>query len=61
MKTSRIVILLLVAVVAVGAAGCKNDDSASTGKTVAYSSPGDSNGWFLAFSSELKREAGDAV
>jgi ribose transport system substrate-binding protein len=49
--------LLLVAVIAVGAAGCKNDTSASAGKTVAYSSPGDSNGWFLAFSSELKKEA----
>ena len=57
MKTSRIIILLLVAVVAFGAAGCNRDNSGSAGKTVAYSSPGDSNGWFLAFSSELKKEA----
>ena len=58
MKTLQIVILFLVAAVAVGAAGCSNNDnSASTGKTVAYSSPGDANGWFLAFSSELKKEA----
>ncbi len=57
MKTSRIIILLLVAVVAFGSAGCNRDNSGSAGKTVAYSSPGDSNGWFLAFSSELKKEA----
>ena len=57
MKTSRIVILLLVAVIAFGAAGCNRDSAGSAGKTVAYSSPGDSNGWFLAFSSELKKEA----
>jgi galactofuranose transport system substrate-binding protein len=57
MKTSRILILLLVAVVAFGAVGCNRDTTATAGKTVAYSSPGDSNGWFLAFSSELKKEA----
>ncbi|MDP6547023.1 MAG: substrate-binding domain-containing protein [Phycisphaerae bacterium] len=58
MKTLQTVILLLVAVLAVGTGiSCNRNNSASTGKTVAYSSPGDANGWFLAFSSELKKEA----
>ena len=57
MKKQHVVILLIAAAVAIGAAGCGNEESASNSKAVAYSSPGDSNGWFLAFSSELKAEA----
>lgn len=58
MKKSHVVILLL----ASGVAGCgttDSNDSASvqTGPTVAYSSVGDPNPWFLAFSAELEKEA----
>jgi ABC-type sugar transport system substrate-binding protein len=58
MKTSQVVILLLVGGVAVGAAMYFNGGrSDGTGRTVAYSSVGDSNSWFIAFSAELKKEA----
>jgi len=58
MKKSHVVVLLL----ASGVAGCGTTDpndsaSVQTGPTVAYSSVGDPNPWFLAFSAELEKEA----
>jgi len=59
MKTSHIVsFLLVVAMLLCGALSCTdNAGGGRTGKTVAYSSVGDSNSWFIAFSAELKAEA----
>jgi len=58
MKTSHVVILLLAGVAAVCAAQYFNaGGSVETGRTVAYSSVGDPNPWFLAFSAELEKEA----
>lgn len=53
MKKFYFIILLL----AVGCiAGC-NLEAGNEGPTVAYSSVGDSNSWFIAFSGELEKEA----
>jgi len=50
--------LILAVAVAIGAAGCsKRNNPGSTGKTVEYSSVGDSNEWFVAFAHELEKEA----
>jgi ABC-type sugar transport system substrate-binding protein len=58
MKTLQTVILSLVAIAAIGAAGCSNqNNSGPKGKTVEYSSVGDSNEWFVAFAHELEKEA----
>jgi ABC-type sugar transport system substrate-binding protein len=58
MKKSQVVILLLACGVAVCVALYFNKStSVETGRSVAYSSVGDPNPWFLAFSAELEREA----
>ncbi|MEE8450533.1 MAG: ABC transporter substrate-binding protein [Thermoguttaceae bacterium] len=53
--------LLFAAIIATLGAlgGCTetSENGASTGPKVAYSSVGDSNSWFLAFSAELEKEA----
>ena len=58
MKKSQLAIVMAVAGVAVGLGVYLNRDTGQ-GKltTLAYSSPGDANGWFLAFSTELEAEA----
>ena len=48
--------LLVVASAVIGAALYFNPGG-SRGKSVAYSSPGDANSWFLTFSTELENEA----
>lgn len=58
MKTLQTGILSLVAIAAVGAGiSCNRDTSAPKGKSVEYSSVGDSNEWFVAFAHELEKEA----
>jgi len=50
--------LVFATAVALGAAGCSNDNtSGPKGKVVEYSSVGDSNEWFVAFAHELEKEA----
>jgi len=60
MKKLHIAILLLAGGVPVCAALYFNEStSLETDRTVAYSSVGDPNPWFLAFSAELEKEAGN--
>jgi len=56
MKKSHVVILLLAFAVVAGGLCC-NETPTRTGRTVAYSSVGDSNEWFVAFAHELEKEA----
>ena len=58
MKKTHIIIALVVAAAAVCLGLYLNRDTGQEKRlTVAYSSPGDANGWFQAFSAELEKEA----